>query len=157
MLAIKKILVPIDFSEAAKGVLELGRTLADACGASLHLLHIIGDPLANAPTIDQERRDACGRLEALLDSTDRDKRHATTSCEVGTPSHEIVEYATQHGTDLIVMGTHWHGPTFRMTTGSIAESVLGLAPCAVLAVKSVAPPARELAVDPVAATVTASS
>jgi nucleotide-binding universal stress UspA family protein len=68
-----------------------------------------------------------------------------------------VEYATQHGTDLIVMGTHWHGPTFRMTTGSIAESVLGLAPCAVLAVKSVAPPARELAVDPVAATVTASS
>jgi nucleotide-binding universal stress UspA family protein len=157
MLAIKNILVPIDFSETSKGVLEWGRTLADACGASLHLLHVIGDPLATTPAIDQERRDACRRLEALLDSSDRDKRHATASCEVGTPSREIVEYATRHGTDLIVMATHWHGPTFRMATGSIAEGVLGLAPCAVLAVKGVAPQAGELALDPVTDRATASS
>ena len=157
MLVIKRILVPIDFSETSKVVLELGRTLADACGASLHLLHVIGDPLATAFTIDQERRDACRRLEALLDSTDRDTRHATTSCEIGTPPHEIVEYATRHGTDLIVMGTHWHGPTFRMKAGSIAEGVLGLAPCAVLAVKSGRPAAHESLVDPAPATATASS
>jgi universal stress protein A len=152
MLAVKKILVPIDFSETSKRVLEFGRLLADACGASLHLLHVIGYPLATAQTVDHERHDACSRLDALLDSTDRDERHATTSCEVGTPAHEIVRYATEHETDLIVMGTHWHGPTFHMATGSIAEGVLGLAPCAVLAVKGAERGACESAFDPAAAT-----
>ena len=143
MFAIRNILVPIDFSETSQRVLEIGRTLADACGASLHLLHVISHPLAATQTEDQQRRDACQRLEALLDGTDRDKRHATTACGVGTPVREVVNYATKHETDLIVMGTHWHGPTVPMATGSIAEGVLGLAPCPVLAVKSAERGARE--------------
>lgn len=147
-LGIKKILVPIDFSETSQRVLDLGRTLADVSGASLHLLHVIGYPLATARTIDQERREACSRLDALLDSTDRDKRNATTSCEVGTPAHEIVQYATKHATDLIVMGTHWHGLMVPMAGGSIAEAVVGLAPCAVLAVKSADTGACKSAIDP---------
>lgn len=155
MLAVKRILVPIDFSETSKRVLDFGRLLADASGASLHLLHVIGYPLATDQTMDQAQRDACSRLDALLDSADRDTRHATTSCEVGTPAHEIVHYAATHQTDVIVMGTHWHGPTFRMATGSIAEGVLGLAPCAVLAVKSAERSGSESAFDPVTATTTA--
>jgi len=151
MVAIKKILVPIDFSDTSKQVLDLGRTIADACGASLHVMHVIGYPLATAQTTDQQQRDACARLDGLLDSTDRDRRHGTTSCEVGTPANEIVDYAKEHGTDLIVMGTHWHGPTFHMATGSIAESVLGLAPCAVLAMKGAGAAASASAPDPVPA------
>jgi nucleotide-binding universal stress UspA family protein len=143
MLAIKKILVPIDFSETSHRVLEIGRTLADACGASLHLLHVISHPLAATETEDQQRRDACRRLDVLLDSTDRDKRHVTTSCGVGTPVREVVNYATEHGMDLIVMGTHWHGARIPMATASIAEGVLGLAPCPVLAVKGAERGARE--------------
>jgi nucleotide-binding universal stress UspA family protein len=154
MVPIRKILVPIDFSDASKRVLDFGRTLADACGASLHLLHVMAYPVATVQTIDEERRDACSRLDALLDSTDRGNRHATTSCEVGTPTHEIVNYAAEHEIDLIVMGTHWHGPTFQMVTGSIAEGVLGLAPCAVLAVKGAKRSACESAFDPVPATTT---
>jgi nucleotide-binding universal stress UspA family protein len=134
MVAVKNILVPIDFSETSKHVLDVARMLADACGASLHLLHVIGYPLATTHTLEQERGDVCARLDGLLNSVDRE-RHATVSCRVGTPAREIVDYATERGTDLIVMGTHWHGPTFQMVGGSIAESVLGLAPCPVLAVK----------------------
>jgi nucleotide-binding universal stress UspA family protein len=156
MLAVKNILVPLDFSEASARVLEFARVLADGCGASLHLLHVIGVPLVTAAITEEERHVASRRLEALLDDTDRDKRHATVSCEVGTPAHEIIEYATRHETDLIVMGTHWHGPTFGMAAGSIAEGVLGLAPCAVLAVKSVEPGPHELTLDPPPATATAS-
>jgi nucleotide-binding universal stress UspA family protein len=136
MVAVKKILVALDFSETSKSVLEFGRMLADACGASLHLLHIIRYPLAAPETVDREQRDGCSRLDALLDPIDRDSRHATTWCEVGTPAHEIVRYADENAIDLIVMGTHSHGPTFRMATGSIADSVVGSAPCAVLTVKA---------------------
>ena len=136
MLAVKKILVPIDFSQTSMRVLEFARMLADACGASLELLHVIGYPMENGQAIEQQRRDACRRLDAMLDSTDRDRRHAVTSCDVGTPAREIVKYAVRHAADLIVMGTHWHGPLLHQATGSIAEGVVGMAPCAVLAVKS---------------------
>jgi nucleotide-binding universal stress UspA family protein len=148
MIAVTRILVPIDFSEASGRALEFARVLADTWGASLHLLHVIGYPVVTPGTVRQERLDSSRRLDALLDATDRSARHATTSCEVGTPAAEIVRYATNHAIDLVVMGTHRHGPTFRMATGSIAERVVAEAPCAVLTVKG-QENSRPLAFDPV--------
>ena len=83
-----------------------------------------------------------------MDRADREVRQATTSCEVGTPANAIVAYADENAIDVFVMGTHWHGPTALMVTGSIAEAVLGLAPCAVLAVKGAKVHAQEPAFDP---------
>lgn len=148
MIAVKNILVPLDLSDASAPVLEFARTLADTFGATLHLLHVIGYPLASPQTMSLEQSDACGRLEVLLDAADRSRRHATASCAVGTPAQEIVRYAAGHAVDLIVMGTHRHGPTFRMVTGSIAQSVIGMAPCAVLAVKEAPAGAGNAAFDP---------
>ena len=150
MITVHEILVPLDFSDTSKRVLDFGRMLADACGASLHLLHVIGYSLAKPESEGQERNDACNRLEALLDPTDRDHRHATTSCRVGTPAREIARYAADNAIDLIVMGTHSHDPTFQMITGSIAGVVMGMAPCAVLAVKGAGAAPCETALDPVA-------
>jgi nucleotide-binding universal stress UspA family protein len=156
MPIVRNILVPVDFSQNSRHVLDFGRLLADASGASLHLLHVVSPALTPATDLDEQRRDACRRLTALLDEIDGRPPRATTYCEVGTPAHEIVRYATDHGIDVIVMGTHWHGPSFQMATGSIAESVVGSAPCAVLAVKGVGPegraPARDS--DPLATTMT---
>ncbi len=135
MVTVKTILVPIQLDGTSNRVLDYARMLADACGASLHLLHVMAYPLANPEGEAQERSDACQRLESLLDPADRDKRRATASCEVGTSLVEIVRYAKEHAIDLIVMGTHTHGPTFQMVSGSIAENVIRQAPCAVLAVK----------------------
>jgi nucleotide-binding universal stress UspA family protein len=149
MIAVNKILVPLDFSETSTRVLEFARMLADACGASLHLLHVIACPFATPETTRQEQREACRRLEALLNRPDRVIRRATTSCELGTPASEILRYAADNGIDLIVMGTHSHGPLFRMATGSVAEAVIGLAPCPVLAVKNRDERMRA-AIDPVA-------
>jgi nucleotide-binding universal stress UspA family protein len=155
MFAIKRILVPIDFSDASPRVLQLGRQLADACGASLHLLHVVPYPLADPQGLGQERRDALRRLDSMLDRADREGRQATTCCEVGTPANAIVAYASHHAIDLIVMGTHWHGATVQMATGSIAEAVLGLAPCAVLAVKGAAVHGEAPVLDPAPAAGTA--
>jgi nucleotide-binding universal stress UspA family protein len=154
-MTIKTILVPVDFSDTSARVLDFARTLADACGASMHVMHVIGYPMATPGIAEDERRDARQRLDALVNDDDRRKLGATTSCEVGTPAHEIVKYAAEHPVDLIVMGTHWHGATFQMATGSIAESVLGLAPCAVLAVKGADAGRCEIELDRVRAKVTA--
>ena len=149
MVALRTILVPIDFSETSSRALDFARMLADKCGASLHLLHVIGGPPASSGTGTDEQRDACARLDALLDDADREARHATTSCGVGTFPAEIIRYATDHAIDLIVMGAHTHGPAFRMCAPSIAECVLWSAPCAVLAVKGGPKDARDTGIDPV--------
>lgn len=135
MRPIKQILVPTDFSRLSGAALDYARMLADACGASLHVIHVLGDPLAPPDVLSREQQEACARLEATLDDRDRSARGARTACVPGTPAAEIVRYAAEHAIDVIVMGTHAHGPSFRMAAGSIADAVLGGAPCAVLAVK----------------------
>jgi nucleotide-binding universal stress UspA family protein len=135
MPTVKKILVPLDFSATSTQVLDFARLLADACRASLDVVHVVGVPLDKPERSGEEQRNARRRLEALLDQTDRDRRRATVSCLVGAPGDEIVRHATDHAIDLIVMGTHSHGPTFQMVIGSVAEHVVRRAPCAVLTVK----------------------
>lgn len=147
MATVSRILVPVDFGEPAFRALEYGRTLADACGASLHLLYVIPYPAVRRDHEQEDRERACARLAAFLDETDRVKRRATTDCRVGATAAEIVRYAEENGVDLVVMGTHRHGPTCQMLTGSIAESVIETAPCAVLAVKGPVERHRDAAFD----------
>jgi nucleotide-binding universal stress UspA family protein len=135
MVTVSKLLVPVDLDRDSSRVVDWGRMLADKCGASLHLLHVIGYPLANPEHEEAERGEACRRLELLMDRKDREARRATVACEVGAAGPAIIRYAIDNAIDLIVMGTHTHGPTFQMVSGSIAESVVRGAPCAVLAVK----------------------
>ena len=135
-MTIRSILVAIDVTDPSRQILEFARTIADASKGVVHLLHVIAHPVSNPAALEEQRRAALRRLEAMLDHVDRDARHATCSCEEGTPAHEIVQYATDHAVDLIVMGTHSHGPGYHLPFGSVAEAVLRLAPCAVLAVKS---------------------
>jgi glycine betaine transporter len=136
MVTVHHILVPVDFGADSDCALEYAVMLAGNWDASLHLLHVIRGPLGAPETLTATRTAACARLEALLTPAARDARHVVTSCAVGTTAEEIVRYATEHAIDLIVMGTHRHGPTVHMTTGSIAEAVVARAPCAVLAVKA---------------------
>ena len=149
MTTLTRILVPIDFNPRSVRALDYGRTLADACGASLHLLHVINDPLADSRARAAHQAEAIARLDALLEERDRQVRHVTTHCEFGTPAEAIARVAAAEGIDLVVMGSHSHGPTFQMACGSVAEAVLGTAPCAVLAVKD--PAAVTSAIDPPAA------
>jgi hypothetical protein len=52
-------------------VLDFGRDLADACGASLHLLHVVGFPWEDSRALAQARQPALRRLDAALDGVDR--------------------------------------------------------------------------------------
>lgn len=149
MTTLTRILVPIDFNPRSVQALDFGRTLADACGASLHLLHVINDPLADSQARAAHQTEAVARLDALIDERDRQDRQVTARCEFGMPAEAIARVAAAEGIDLIVMGSHSHGPTFQMACGSVAEAVLGTAPCAVLAVKDTA--VTTAAIDPPAA------
>ena len=121
MIALKKILVPTDFGEAADAALNYARALARNFGASIDVLHVADDVssrmfagevyMAMPPTLQQDVEDmARKQLDERLIDNDPDplpvRRLVLAS---NAPALTIVNYAKETGTDLIVMGTHGRG------------------------------------------------
>ena len=146
MIELKTILAPTDFSETSLMALNHAKALAERFGASLHLLHILPDPHAQAWSIEaagvpvdqmQERwgQEAKRRLDESLTEEERRSFRAVTETRVGHPFVEIIRYAKAHGVDLIVLATHGRGAVEHMLLGSVAEKVVRKAPCPVLTVR----------------------
>jgi nucleotide-binding universal stress UspA family protein len=144
MIALKKILVPTDFSECSEAALRYGRALAAAFGATLHLLHVVQDPYTQpwsaeafpAPLgdlLEQWQAQARARLVELV--PDAERASTMVAVQVGSPFFEVIRYAQEQGIDLIVLGTHGRGPLGHVLLGSVAERVVRKAPCPVLTVR----------------------
>jgi nucleotide-binding universal stress UspA family protein len=153
MIELKAILVPTDFSDCSDAALKYGSALANAFGATLHLVNVVQDPYTLPWTADGF---AAPAADMLTDWEAQAKRrlaeivatarvsHMVVKTQVGSPYSEIVRYATEHRIDLIVLGTHGRGPLGHMLLGSVAERVVRTAPCPVLTVRH---PQREFVTD----------
>jgi nucleotide-binding universal stress UspA family protein len=146
MLSIKSVLVPTDFSDASEAALNYGKSMADAFGAALHLVHVMEDLLAHAwaaevyvasaPNLREEiERESRLRLSTMLPEAERERLRAQVALLAGNPFIEIIRYAKANDIDLIVMGTHGRGPIAHMLLGSVAEKVVRKSPCPVLTVR----------------------
>jgi universal stress protein A len=142
-----RILVPIDFSPTSDVALRYGRDLAKTFGATLHVLHAVGDavtlgavPPAYGPELGsvvvELEADARRRVSELVEPDRADGLTVTDSVvSAMSPSNAIVTYAKEHDIDLIVMGTHGRGAVAHFLLGSVTESVVRSAPCPVLTVR----------------------
>ena len=147
MIALKKILVPTDFGNAADAALTYARALARNFGASIDLLHVAEDASARMfageiyvavpQTLQQDLEKAArGELDKRLIDNDPDPLPVRrTVLASNAPAMTIVNYAKETGADLIVMGTHGRGPMAHLLMGSVAERVVRLAGCPVLVVR----------------------
>jgi nucleotide-binding universal stress UspA family protein len=144
---ITRILVPTDFSDTSDAALSYARTLADSLGASLHLVHVFDDPYGDALVAEMnasvyesmratEMTQARRRLLRRLPPADRKQFQASTAIVTGAPAEAIVDYATDRGMDLIVMGTHGRSGFAHLLLGSVAEQVVRTATCPVLTVRA---------------------
>ena len=152
-LDIKNILVPLDFSASSELALDYARAMAQRFGAALHLVHVCEVPSLIAAPADtyamsyaewsQELADEAKRQLVYLQRRLPDVR---TSTEVlfGNPARCIVTAANVERSDLIVMGTHGHGPIMHMLMGNVAERVVRAAPCPVLTVREPREALREV-------------
>jgi nucleotide-binding universal stress UspA family protein len=147
-LPYQKILLPLDGSETAAQALPHARELAAQSGAELVLFQVIpeaGDELVftpefriNQPGMAQQEvvtQHASTVLQRLADDLTRQKIATRVILDTGEPAAKIVDYATNHGIDLIVMSTHGRTGLARWAYGSVASKVLGAAPCPVLLVR----------------------
>jgi universal stress protein A len=139
----KHILVPTDLSEGAQQALDYACELARGLGAQVHLLNVIGIPALGVPEL------GLAMTSTMVDQTVVDNQTALdeiarTRCtaqlgqvliRTGDARDVINQTAKEIGADLIVMGTHGRRGISRALLGSVAETVVRSAPCAVLTVR----------------------
>jgi nucleotide-binding universal stress UspA family protein len=134
----EKVVVGFDAQEASLDALRLGAELAAATGAGLHVAVVL--PRGNNPF---ERAIAGGRISDELDETLfkavaqqlGDAGVTRASLEGGlsgrSAARALHEYAEAEDAGLIVVGSSHRGGLGRVLPGSVGESLLRGAPCAV--------------------------
>jgi nucleotide-binding universal stress UspA family protein len=118
-LPFRRILVPLDGSEASSSVIPLVLSFARPLDAHVTLLHVEeADPLAPhwPPAEEAVLRAEQSLKEACIPSV-RDNRR-------GDPASEILRAAEERSTDVIVIGTHGRSGPSRWVFGSVTEKVL---------------------------------
>jgi len=139
---ITRILVPSDFSESSDAALEYARMLADRFGASLHLVHVLHEPLlAEGLAAEAFMSEPPAIRAGLVDDARAhlsQRATGTSSADVvfGNAATRIVESAARLGVDLIVMGSHGRTGLAHLLLGSVAEAVARTALCPVLTVRT---------------------
>jgi nucleotide-binding universal stress UspA family protein len=136
---VNKILVPVDVGEPALEAVELALRLANPDGeiTLVHVLPILTDYEAGLlmSTVTDEARADYVRT-AIKKFLPEGKENAfQIKVLLGDAGHEIADFATEHGTDLIILPSHGRKGLKRILLGSVAERVVRLATCPVLVLK----------------------
>lgn len=145
---IRRILVCVDGSPASAHVSAWGLAVARATGARVHAVSVV-PPIgyykhyevhtggrwkgAEARTADvaaaraglDRVKTACASAGIPFDSR----------IVEGFPGHELPRLVRSLKTDLVVVGSHGHGPVDRLLLGSVADTVKNHASCSVLVAK----------------------
>lgn len=138
MIAVKRVLVPVDFSEASDAALQYGIGLVQSFGGRLYLLHVPGKTGENLEAdfpIGPFARAAREPLQAVAATATQ--LRPEYAIRIGTPADEILRYADDRSIDLIVMGTHGRSGVAHLVMGSVAESVVRGATCPVMTLRQV--------------------
>ncbi|MEZ5286460.1 MAG: universal stress protein [Vicinamibacterales bacterium] len=142
-MQIRRILCPVDFSDASTTAVDRAAPLARLWNARLTVLHAYAS-VARPPTLPVP--DAGGALPPDADTIDRlaDQAASVVAADAGIrvevsvvpgePVGAILELARTLPADLIAMGTHGAGGFRHLILGSVTEKVLRQAPCPVLTV-----------------------
>jgi len=147
MAAMKKILVPTDFSRFSDNALKQAVEMAKQNKAKIYLLHVIGviQTCAVDYCLDQQTIDALDKksIKSSEDMMRKQVKKVASSKDVeiisyvikGTPYHEILKEQEDKKIDLIVIATHGHTGLISHLLGSVAEKVVRHAKCPVFLVR----------------------
>jgi nucleotide-binding universal stress UspA family protein len=139
-LQIRKVLVPIDFSQPSLDTIEFALPLAKFFGAELHLVHVVPQdyPLASVaglplvvPELEigqcvrSQLKNAAKKFSASLP---QQRIHVLK----GRPFEQICQLARELKIDLIITSTRGATGLKHVLVGSTAERIVRYSPCPVL-------------------------
>ena len=147
-MGIRRILIPIDYSENSKAALAYGAELAVSFGASLDIVHVWDRPTyvtdavmvqrpgeAHKPIGELIRENAQKDMnEFMADVTLPSGVPAQTRLLSGDPASTLIAELKKGEHDLVVLSTHGRTGIAHLLLGSIAEKLVRLSPVPVLTV-----------------------
>lgn len=148
MIKLRRVAVPIDFSENSKKAVLYGAEIAKGQQAKLFLLHVVNQRLIDTMqelSLKGYKEDFLDAMKSMLQDRDADLRAFTPdefmqgldidySIRKGKPGEEIVKFARENKIDMIVMGTQGRTALADVFVGSSTRTVVNRAKCPVLVV-----------------------
>lgn len=135
MFKIKNILLPTDFSKISLSAAEYALELAHQYDAKIYLLHVLdkAPPILAIRSLDLSK-------EKILESIEKDAEISLQEClakikpikdveilpviRKGVDYEEIINFAKEKKTDIIVIATHGRTGILHTLLGSVAEKVV---------------------------------
>lgn len=142
----KRILIPVDFSECSKNQLKFGLLLGIEANAEIHVLHVYQLPVVSADAFvyipDPENLEKIrANYEVQMSEMIQELKHEIksdpaikTSCIYGIPGDQIKAYALETKCDLIIMGLQGHGYLTERVLGSTTTHLFLNSPAPILGV-----------------------
>lgn len=142
---VRSILSPVDFGVGSDHALDTALDLAQALGATVHLLHVYQIPVYGfpdgaflaGPEIATRLSEAAQKgLDGLVQRISARYANVKGHLRQGNPPDEICEAAKTLGVDLIVLGTHGRKGIAHALMGSVAERVVRTSNIPVLTIRT---------------------
>jgi len=147
MISLKKILVPVDFSEPSRKAVTYGLSLAEQFSAKLILAHIVPESTAllyafptELPEVEKDQyAKAKNEINNLVPVERAANLNLQTIVKIGNVEAELLGIVKDEAIDLVVLGTHGRRRLGRWFIGSVTEHMLRKVPVPVLTVSHVEP------------------
>jgi universal stress protein A len=142
-----KILVPVDYSDHSRQVLEFAADFARRASAELSVLYVwetmphfaptllVTTPSGPRPLMDIVRDSASAEMKQFIScSRVTDSVPFETYVDSGHAASKILEWIAKRHFDLVIVGTHGRGGIKHWVLGSVAERIVRLSPVPVITV-----------------------
>ena len=145
----KTLLALIDFSDATPQIIDQTQALAQAFGSDVVLMNVMPpwpvavdlSPLPDPDPFHERQR----QLFALRDSLSSQGVKATALEFEGSVLESLLDQVDLLKPDMIIMGSHAHGPLYNLIVGSVTAGVIRHTPCPVLLIPKNPAPAVDAA------------
>jgi len=143
-MPVRKILCPVDFSDASERALDNAITLASKLNAELSILNVFTPINIQSSWVQADNDEENASLEKkqkkefkkFVKRFDMKTLPVQTLFEKGDPHHIIQSTISNEGYDLLIMGTTGRTGLSRILMGSVTEKVTRELPCSFITTKS---------------------
>ncbi len=126
----QKLILAIDGSEHAQAAIQLIRNLPIPKTCKISVITVL------VPRNAQHHAALKHLLEATQAAFLEDGREVETVLLIGYPAEQIIQYASHHKSDLLVLGAKGIRGTLRILLGGVAQQVVEYADCPVMIVRT---------------------
>ena len=138
MIPFRRIIFPIDYSDACYSIVPFVRSTVERFAAELTLVHAYGAEGLSFVDLPIANPDLPTKVHEFENLRLRDHSEelfpgfrTTTFAELGEAGTVVQSVIERQGCDLVMLATHGRGPIRRMMLGSVTMKVLHDASCAV--------------------------